>query len=79
VGAGISKKAVSDWTMGFTKNKTLGIHNLTQTGKGLYTTPLCQKKGGSNEMKQKRIKMVGRTIHRTLSPKRAPFQTGIDG
>jgi hypothetical protein len=58
--------------------KILGIHNWTSTGKGTYTRVLCQKNEGSVEIQQRPYKMGGRTIYRTLSPKRAPFQTGID-
>jgi hypothetical protein len=60
------------------KKKTLGIHNWTQTGEGTYTRALCQKNEGSVEIKQRPIKMSGRTLYRTLSPKRAPVQIGID-
>jgi hypothetical protein len=56
----------------------MGIHNWTQTGKGTYNRALCQKNEGSVEVKQRQIKMGGRTIYRTLSPKRAPFQTMIE-
>jgi hypothetical protein len=58
--------------------KTLRIHNWTQTGKGTYTRALCQKNEGSVEIKQRPIKMGGMTIYRTLSHKMTPFQTGID-
>jgi hypothetical protein len=49
-----------------------------KTGKRTYTGFLCQKNEGSAEIKQRPTKMGGRTIYRTLSPKRTPFQTGID-
>jgi hypothetical protein len=39
---------------------------------------LCQKNEGSVKAKQRPVKMGVRTTHRTLSPKRAPFQIGID-
>jgi hypothetical protein len=42
--------------------KVLGIHNWTQTGKGTYTRALCQKNEGSTEIKQRPVKMGGRTI-----------------
>jgi hypothetical protein len=57
--------------------KTLGIHNRTQTVKGTFTRALCQKNKESVEIKQRPIKMGGRTIYKTLSPKKTPFQTGI--
>jgi hypothetical protein len=52
--------------------KALEIHNWTQAGKGTYTRALCQKNKGSVEIKQRPIKVGGRTLYRTLSPKRAP-------
>jgi hypothetical protein len=58
--------------------KNMGIHNWTQTGKMTYMRALCQKNEGSVQIKQRPIKMGGRTLYRTLSPKRAPFQTRID-
>jgi hypothetical protein len=39
---------------------------------------LFQKKEGSVKTKQIPVKMGGRTTYRTLSPKRIPFQIGID-
>jgi hypothetical protein len=47
-------------------------------GKGNYTRALCQKNEGSVKTKQRPVNMGGRNIYRTLSPKRAPFQIGID-
>jgi hypothetical protein len=44
----------------------MGIHNWILTGKGTYTRALCQKNAGSVEVKQKPIKMDGRTIYRTF-------------
>jgi hypothetical protein len=57
--------------------RTLGIHNWTQTDKGIYTGSLCQKNEGSVEVKQKPVKMGGRIISRTLLPKRAIFKLGL--
>jgi hypothetical protein len=59
-------------------NKTMVIHNWTQRGKGTYTRTLLPEEQRSVEIKHRPIKMDSRTIHRTLSPKRTPFQTGID-
>jgi hypothetical protein len=59
--------------------KTMGIHNWTQTGKGTYIRALCQKNRGSVEIKQRPIKLDSRTVYRTLSSKGTPFQTGNDG
>jgi hypothetical protein len=56
----------------------MGIKNWTQTGKGTYIRALRQKNEGSVGIKQRPIKMDGRTIHRTLPPKWTLFQTGID-
>jgi hypothetical protein len=39
---------------------------------------LCQKNEGSVKSEQRPVKMGRRTTYRTLSPKRAPFQIGID-
>jgi hypothetical protein len=73
ISVGVAKKTVRDW-MNRNHKKTLGIHNWTQTGKGTYIWALCQNNEGSVEIKQRPIKMDGRTIHRTLSPKRSPFK-----
>jgi hypothetical protein len=43
-----------------------------------YFRALCQQNEGYVEIKRRPIKMGGRTTYRTLSPKRAPFQIGID-
>jgi hypothetical protein len=65
---GVAKKAVRDWM-----NRN---HNWTRTGKRTHIRALCQKNGGSIEIKQRPIRMGGRATYRTLSPKRAPFQIG---
>jgi hypothetical protein len=49
-------------------HETLGISNLTQAGKGTYTTALCQKNKGSVKIKHRPVKMGGKTIYKTLSP-----------
>jgi hypothetical protein len=77
ISIGVAKKAVRDWTNRSHKN-IFGIHNWTQTGKRTYIRALCQKDTGSVRIKQRLVKMGGRTTYRTLSPKRAPFQIGID-
>jgi hypothetical protein len=46
ISVGVDKKAVRDWT-NRNQQKALGICNWTQTGKGTYTTALCQKNEGS--------------------------------
>jgi hypothetical protein len=55
-----------------------GLHNWTQTGKGIYIRTLCQENEGPVEIKQRPTQMGGRITYRTLPPKRAPFQTGTD-
>jgi hypothetical protein len=47
--------------------KNLGISKWTQTGKGTYTSAICQKNEGSVEVKQRPIKMGARTIYRALT------------
>jgi hypothetical protein len=63
---------------GQTDKKILGILNRTQTGKGIPTRTLCQKNQGTVKIKQKPVTMGDRTIHRTLSPERTPFQNGTN-
>jgi ribonuclease HI len=75
---GVAKRAARDW-MNRSHKKAMGIHNWTQTGKGTYIRTFCQKNKGSVEIKQRPIKMDSWTIHRTMSSKGTPFQTGIDG
>jgi hypothetical protein len=77
ISIGLAKKEVRDWT---NRNppKTFRIHNWTQTGKGTYIWVLCQKNEGFVKIKQRPVKMDGRTVYRTLSPKRTPFQTGTN-
>jgi hypothetical protein len=74
---GVAKKVVRDWTNRNHK-KTLGIRNWTYTGNGTYIRALCQKNEGSVEIKQRPTKMGSRTTYRILSPKRPPFQVGVD-
>jgi hypothetical protein len=44
-------------------------------GKGTHTRALCQKNEGSVEIKQRPIKISGRTIYMSLPPKMTPFKT----
>jgi hypothetical protein len=56
--------------------ETLGVLKWTQTGKGTHTEALCQeKKKVADKLEQRPAMMGGRTIHRTLKPKRTAFQT----
>jgi hypothetical protein len=68
----VAKKAVRDWTnRNHTKQSESKI-GLKQA-KGLR-----QNNEGSVGIKQRPIKMDGRTTYWTLPPKRTPFQIGID-
>jgi hypothetical protein len=70
-----------DCIRNFLWNKLKGryiLKDVDLTGRGTYIRALCQKNEGSVEIKHRPIKMGGRTVYRTLSRKRAPFQTGID-
>jgi hypothetical protein len=58
-------------------HKTMGIHNWTQTGNGTHIRTICQKNKVSVSIKQRPIKMDGRTIHKTLSPKGHLFKLGL--
>jgi hypothetical protein len=77
ISVGVTKKAVRDWR-NRNHRKHWGPTTGLKTGKGIYTSALCQKNEGSVEVKQRPIEMGVRTIYRKLSPKREPFQTGID-
>jgi hypothetical protein len=53
----------------------LGTHNIS----GWVDSEVVDNLGRvSVKVKQRPVKMGGRTTYRTLSPKRAPFQIGID-
>jgi hypothetical protein len=58
--------------------KKLGNISFMQTNKGTYSRALCQKNDGFVKIKQRPIKMGGRTIYRTLSLKGTPFQNEFD-
>jgi hypothetical protein len=67
----VSKKAVRDWT------------NRNYPKQWEYTTGLKEAKGPTPGPSAKRtnedqLRLGCRTIYRILSPKRTPFQTGID-
>jgi hypothetical protein len=57
----------------------MGIHNWTQTGKGIDIRTLCQKIKRSVEAQQRPIKMDSGAVYRTLSSEGTPLQTGVDG
>jgi hypothetical protein len=46
--------------------------------KGLIAGPSARRTKDLLKLNKRPVKMGGRTIYRTLSPKRAPFQTGVD-
>jgi hypothetical protein len=76
ISVGVAKKRSGT---GRTKiTQTMEIYNWTKRDKRTYTRALCQKNEGSVEIKQRQTKMGGRTIYRSLPPKRTPFQTWID-
>jgi hypothetical protein len=58
--------------------ETMRINYYAQPGKRTYIRALCQKDEGSVEVKQILIMMNRRTIYRTLSSKRTPFQIGAN-
>jgi hypothetical protein len=58
--------------------KLLEVAFSMQSTTRLHIRAICQKKEVSVRVKQRPVKMGGRTTYRTLSPKRAPFQIGID-
>jgi hypothetical protein len=58
--------------------EALGFLKWTQTGNGTLTGALCQQNKGAVKIKQKPAMVGGRSTHRTLSPRRIPFQTGFN-
>jgi hypothetical protein len=69
---GVPKKAVRDWTNRSHKKHWESTTGLKQA-KGLTPGPSARR-----TKDHRPIKMGGRTIYRTLLPKRTPFQTGIN-
>jgi hypothetical protein len=74
ISIGVAKKTVRDWNNRNHKKHWESVTGLTQA----YIRALCQKNEGSVEIKQRPTKMGGRTAYRTLPPKGAPFQMGVD-
>jgi hypothetical protein len=71
IAVGFTKKAVRDWT---NRNRKIIIIiiiiiicNLTQGVKGTHTRALCQKNERSVKVKQRPVRMSGRTTYGTLS------------
>jgi hypothetical protein len=77
ISTGVAKKAVRDWTNRNHKKHWKSTTGLKQA-KELIPGPSAKKNKGSVEVKQRPIKMGGRTIYMILSPKRTPLQTGFD-
>jgi ribonuclease HI len=70
-----SKRSVTEQTE---TTENIGNPQLdSKRQKDLYHGPLPEKRRIC-KIKQRRTKMIGRTVYRTLSLKRAPFQIGID-
>jgi hypothetical protein len=65
---------VRDWTEAI--RRTLGILHRTEASKGIHIRTICQKNEGAVKIKQKPAAMDGRTMYRTLSPKRTSCQIG---
>jgi hypothetical protein len=76
ISIGVAKKAVRDWTNKNHKKYWESTTGLKQA-KGLISGPSARRTKDLLKLNRP-IKMGGRTIYRTLSPKRAPFKIGID-
>jgi hypothetical protein len=77
ISVGVAKKSVRDWTNNNHNKHWQSITGLKQT-KGLILGPSARRTKDLLKLNRP-IKMGGRTVYRTLSPKRTPFQTEIDG
>jgi hypothetical protein len=76
ISIGVAKKAVRDWMK---SQKNTGNPQLdSNRQRDLYNWAHCQKNEGSVEIKQRPVKMGGRTTYWTLPPKRTSFQNGVD-
>jgi hypothetical protein len=75
ISIGVAKRAARDWIKKKHWESTTGL----KQAKGLiYIWALCQKNELSVEIKQRPVKVGGRTNYQTLPPQRAPFQNGVD-
>jgi hypothetical protein len=72
ISVGVPKRPVRDW---MNRNHKKQWESTT----GFISGPSARRTKGSAEIKQRPIKMDGRTMYRTLSSKGTHFQTGIDG
>jgi hypothetical protein len=77
ISIGVATIAARDWTNRNHKECWESVTGLTRV-KGLNTRALCQKNEGSVKAKHRPVKMGGTTTYRTLSPKRASFQIGVE-
>jgi hypothetical protein len=77
ISMGVVKKAVRDPTIRDHRKHWDSLSELKQA-KAIMQDPSASKTGGAIKIKEKPAMMVDRTNHRTLSHKRAPFQTGIN-
>jgi hypothetical protein len=75
---GVAKKAVRDWTNRNHKKKKNHWESTTRLKQAKGLVPSAGRTRDLWKNKQRPVKMGGRTIYRTLSPKRTPFQTVID-
>jgi hypothetical protein len=77
ISIGGAKKAVTDWTNRNHKKHWEFTTGLKQA-KGLTSGASARRMKDLLKLNKRPIKMGGRTIFRTLSPKRTHFQTVID-
>jgi hypothetical protein len=77
ISMGVAKKVVNQKLDNQRPQETLGLLKQTQTGKGTHTGALCHENKGAGKLEQSPVTIGGRTIHRTLPPKTASFQTGF--
>jgi hypothetical protein len=72
------QESINQLNMSYHFPYSTGYVLLVKDGKGTYIWALCQKNEGSLKIKQRPVKMDGRTTYWTLPPKRTPFQNGVD-
>jgi hypothetical protein len=72
----LAKKAVKDWPNRDQRKQWHSLSGLKKAKTPIQGVPQPIRKGVV-AVKQKPAAMGARTIHRTLSPKRTPFKTGI--
>jgi hypothetical protein len=77
ISIGVSKKAVRDWTSRNHKEYWESLTGLRQA-KELIQGPSAERTKALLRLKQRPVKIGGRTTYRILSAKRTPFQIGTD-